>query len=660
MTRDELLEQYGRFYGEQHFAVTFTASTVGDDAKRVTARGWDKTQPLADGEYGASYIAGRGVNRNPAIVLRPSNLIVLECDTEDDLVRIQGLDLPTTLTVRSSKPYKRHYYFRPAPELEALPYVAFRFESGKLTADSGRYFLAPPSIHPTGATYAFLPELGPAQVEIATLPERVYRELAQQARLETTELRDAISDDPDAKIRAGNRRDLIFRYACMLRRWGLPRAAIAEQCHAFNAARCDPPVERHLVEIQVDGAMKKHGGQELAGQNGNAGESQPDPWAPLNLAELPEQPPVQPTLGGLGIVYPGKRHVFSGPQESAKTLAAYAIGLQVVRHQGRLMLIDFEMGPWDARNRMRDLGAGADDFQRILYIEPSQPATLTTAAALLTYRPDLVIIDAAAGAFDLQGLDDNKRQDVEKFTSLYVRAFWKAGVATIVLDHVVKNAEARGKYAVGSERKVGGADVHLGFEVITPISRGTNGLYKIVTHKDRGGFLKRGALANLKLSSDNSTHAITWEFDAAEQTDEEHPFRPTRLMEKVSIYLELRPERTATRGQIEEDVTGRAGFIRKAIDALVADDYASEIVGGKGKATTVTLTTPYRENNDSTRPRPTSSHLVPDAVNEPRPTSSPTTVGTGRGDGPPDDVTSSLFDDSEPELLDDERSRWFE
>ncbi len=57
-------------------------------------------------------------------------------------------------------------------------------------------------------------------------------------------------------------------------------------------------------------------------------------WEPLNLAHIEERPPVQPTLGGLGLVYPGKRHVFSGPQEAAKTLAAYAIALAVIRDSG--------------------------------------------------------------------------------------------------------------------------------------------------------------------------------------------------------------------------------------------------------------------------------------------------------------------------------------
>jgi hypothetical protein len=262
--RAPLLETYGRFYGEERFAVAFTASVDGERAKRVTTTGWDKTKPLPGGEFAAGLISTRGLSHNIAIVLRPSNLLVLECDSEHDLVRIEALDLPRTLTVRSSAPYKRHFYFRPPEQLEALPYVAFRFESGKLTADSGRYFLAPPSIHPNGTLYSFLPGLGPDETDIVELPEHVYRDLCEQARRETSEQRERIRVEPEAKILAGQRRDLIFRYACMLRRWGRPYDAILAECQAFNLERCEPPVTPELVAAQVNGAMKKEGDQELA------------------------------------------------------------------------------------------------------------------------------------------------------------------------------------------------------------------------------------------------------------------------------------------------------------------------------------------------------------------------------------------------------------
>jgi len=141
------------------------------------------------------------------------------------------------------------------------------------------------------------------------------------------------------------------------------------------------------------------------------------------------------------------------------------------------------------------MGATAEAFERILYVEPETPATKETIERLCSQSPTLVVVDAAAGAYDLQQLDENKRGDVERFARIYTRAFWTHGVATIVIDHVVKNAENRGKYAIGSERKIGGVDVHLGFEAIEaiePISRGGRGLYKITTHKNRGGWLRRG------------------------------------------------------------------------------------------------------------------------------------------------------------------------
>ena len=601
--RQQLLQAYGRWYGQERFALAFTATTQGDNAKRVTTSGWDKTKPQADAEFAAGLLAKRGQTRNVAIVLRPSNLIVLECDTEDDLLRIQSIGLPETITVRSSKPYKRHFYFRPPEHLNPIPYVAFRFESGKLTADTGRYFLAPPSIHPSGAVYAFLPGHGPGEMDIAELPEAIYRNLAQKARDESEQQRERITVDPDAKIRAGQRGETLFRYACMLRRWGLPRQQILDACLQYNDDRCDPPIDRSRVEMQVDGAMKKRGDQELERAHQNplpdpdepeaAPEPERDSWTPLNLDTLDENPPIKPTLGHGGIAYPGKRHVFSGPQESAKTLAAYAIALELVRAGETVVIVDFEMGAYEARNRLRELGATPEDFHRLPYIEPDQPATPERTQALIQLKPALVIIDAAAGAYDNEGLDDNKRQDVEKFTRLYVRDFWKAGIATIVLDHVVKNTETRGKYAIGSERKIGGADVHLGFEVITPINRGTTGLYKITTHKDRGGYLKRGTLANLELHSHPDTHHITWTFQPAEPTEADEPWRPTILMERVSRYLEKHPGEHSF-AQVLTNVKGKDATLKDALEHLIALEYVAETKGDRGSRQ-VRILRPYHD-----------------------------------------------------------------
>jgi hypothetical protein len=338
-------------------------------------------------------------------------------------------------------------------------------------------------------------------------------------------------------------------------------------------------------------------------RNGDESNNPPlhNSWEPINLADLPEQAPVQPTLGGLGIAYPGKRHVFSGPQESAKTLAAYILAIELAHADETAILIDFEMGRWDARNRLRELGATPEDLRRIQYVEPAEPANAHDIGRLLALEPQLVIIDAAAGAYDLQGLDDNRRSDVERFTSIYVKGFWLADIATIVLDHVVKTADNRGTYAIGSERKVGGADVHLGFETILPIKRGSTGKYKIVTHKDRMGFLKRGHLADVDISSDPDSHHITWTIKPTADTDDEGTFRPTHLMEKVSRWLASQDE-PSTYSEICRSVTGDDHYIRAAIDVLAKEKYAT-VEHGPRNSKLVSHKTSFIEAHDPGAPR---------------------------------------------------------
>lgn len=342
-------------------------------------------------------------------------------------------------------------------------------------------------------------------------------------------------------------------------------------------------------------------------QSANGAQPRPSSWTPRNLADMEDKPPVQPTLGGLGMVYPGKRHVFSGPQESAKTLAAYVVGLSVVRSGGLVLLIDFEMGPWDTKTRLRELGATDDELGRFLYVEPDTPLSTGSVGELVGLEPSLVLVDALAGAFQLEALDDNSRKDVEKWAGAWIAPFWRAGVATLVIDHVVKNTELRGAYAIGSERKVGGVDVHLGFSVVRPIKRGETGTYKVSTHKDRGGMLKRGHLIDFKLSSDPDTHLLTWEFVAPAVVDDEHPFRPTGLMEKVSRFLEMQTE-PVSRNVVEQAKLGKAEYIRLGLDLLTQEGHIDE-TKGPNRARLVEVVRVYREDSDEFVP--SSSQFVP-------------------------------------------------
>jgi hypothetical protein len=339
-------------------------------------------------------------------------------------------------------------------------------------------------------------------------------------------------------------------------------------------------------------------------------------WEAINLGKLEDRPPVRPELGSSGLLYRGKRHVLSGEPESAKSTIAYIAVLDVVRGGGNVIVIDFESGQWEARNRFSDLGAVDGELDRVIYFEPDVAATADIVDELIDeFDPQLVVVDAAAGAFALQGLNENDRQDVETFASVFVAPFWRRDVATLVLDHVVKRVENRGSFVIGSERKVGGADVHLSVETKQAIRRGGHGIYRIATKKDRGGYLGRPTAATLELVSDPDTHVLTWAFQPATGDDPEAVWMPTGYMERVSRKLELtasQPRDAVTRNEVERQVGGKANRVREAVDHLLRLGYLAE-TAGTSQSRPVYSVQPYRETTAS-QPRP---NRVPDAVPAP-------------------------------------------
>jgi hypothetical protein len=270
-------EELGRFYGEQHFAIAWTAANSGARAKKVTAKGWPTTKRLADGDFAAGLFKERAEKRNPAIVLRPSGIVGIEADGAKELAWVESLKLRPTITVRSSEPTRQHRWYLPPGSLERVPYVAFRFENGKVKADTERYLLCPPAIHPSGAVYSFLDGLGPGQIDIAELSEEDYRTLCAQA---ATLSNGRPAPPVDEEIPEGLRRHTLTSLGASLHRRGLPLSAIRASLRATNTELCKPPLPADEVDAIVAWLSGKQGGPPLLG-----GEASVDGKGPL-LAEV--------------------------------------------------------------------------------------------------------------------------------------------------------------------------------------------------------------------------------------------------------------------------------------------------------------------------------------------------------------------------------------
>ncbi len=353
--------------------------------------------------------------------------------------------------------------------------------------------------------------------------------------------------------------------------------------------------------------------EEPASLNGDQTAADPaNTWQPANLIQLAANPPAPPTIGGL--LYPAKRTVLSGETESMKTWLALILCKAELDIGLPVGWVDLDaMGPGALLERLQLLGVTdeqiADDF---LYYEPSEmldtPKIQAVAATIAERQIRLFVIDAFNPILSLHGLEPNSTPDIETFWRTIADPIATAGAAPVLLDHVVKNAENRGKYSYGSERKASGATVHLGFRLLEPLTKGGRGRTLLTVHKDRPGYLPRPTLGRLVITSHDDQISYTIEADKSHDTG---GFRPTVLMEKISRQVETQTDPVA-KGWIEETVSGKTDWKRAAIEILAYEGHLEQTSGPRGSLL-YTSTRPYREADDTPGNdlAPTSPHLAP-------------------------------------------------
>lgn len=490
--RDALLERYGHVYGELGLAIAFTRSISGEDAKRCGA-GWDKTDPLPDGPFGAALLKGRGAKHNPAVVLRRSSLVGIECDTPEGLEQILALDLPATVTVQSSAPHKLHFWFRP-PNGSAS-YAAFRLERAGVCADKGRYLLCPPALHPSGAVYAFLRE--PPETEIATLPQSRYDELVRLATENRQQLRSQLSGNPDAKISEGQRRETIFRFACSQRAYGVPPDALLEAAKALNRDRCAPPLADDQVAHQVHGALQYEPATTLqfsipppialkTGGNETDGGLQATP-----IESLIENVPPEPEWVWRGYVAPFAVSLLAGRPKVGKSTFVFALLSRLVAGAPFVGLETVAAGVLVLTEERRDTLA---EKARILGLVSIPPRTSPIggnkrpAHVLLRHEagsipwPELVrqamaychqhelrclVVDTWDRWTSLRGDAENAAGAVnEALEPLQYAA--ASGLAVLIVSHQRKSLGEFGEAVRGSNALTGGVDVVLELERPAP------------------------------------------------------------------------------------------------------------------------------------------------------------------------------------------------
>lgn len=327
---------------------------------------------------------------------------------------------------------------------------------------------------------------------------------------------------------------------------------------------------------------------------------------PLNLDSSQEEPKPEflPREDGEFLIYRGKVNGLLGESESGKTWVALFAVQQALAVGQRVIYLDFEDSASGILNRLRSLGAIDDHFANLLYASPDETLTLAASAdlyqALADFKPDLVVLDGVNAAMTLLGLDLNSNTDATKFSQAVLKPLKSQGAGVLTIDHVPKNKDNRGNYAIGAQSKRADIDgCAISVAVVAPFGRGQNGELKMTVTKDRPGHVRAIALgakavgvAHLRSAGEDKVRIMI----EGLRDKANGGFRPTHLMEKVSKLLEASTG-PLSKNAVEKGIEGKNDAIRIACQTLIDDGFIT-ISNGSKNSLMLNLVKPYREVDD--------------------------------------------------------------
>lgn len=316
-------------------------------------------------------------------------------------------------------------------------------------------------------------------------------------------------------------------------------------------------------------------------------------WAAIDVSAV-DGTTVNPELltraDGVALLYAGRVHAVVGEPESGKSwLGLYGIA-QAINAGLPAGMIDFEDEPNAVIRRLLDMGCRREDLNTLFrYVRPDVALTSVETAHLERAIDGcgLVVVDGVTEAMTMHGLSLSDNEDIAKFLALLPKRVANLGPAVLQVDHVVKDEEARGRYALGGGHKLAGINGAQFKAVVTePFGRGKRGQANIIVDKDREGGVRQHTLgikiAELVIDSRamaehpdapvGPLHCYLNAPNPGERTSE-GTFRPTVLMGRVCDFLKVVDG--ASTEAILTGVEGKAETLRKAIRQLVTEGYVT-------------------------------------------------------------------------------------
>lgn len=324
-------------------------------------------------------------------------------------------------------------------------------------------------------------------------------------------------------------------------------------------------------------------------------------WAPVDLGpvlagdQVDEPPTALTRADERCLLYRGKVHGLHGEPEAGKGWIAMQASAESIEKDEHVAYFDFEDDARTATARLRALGVeDAAIRARFHYVRPNEPLSNTVRPDLelaLEPTPSLVIVDGVTEALTLAGLNLSDNTEVATWLDMVPRWIRDAtGAAVVLIDHVTKDRETRGRFAIGAQHKLAGVDVAYSIRVTETFGRGVDGRAEIRVGKDRPGHVRQYAkddvVAEVRFASEPGGG-----MRVSVLPPDPEGWRPTKRMKEVSQAIEANPGLIARK--VREYVGGRASTTDEAIRLLIAHEFVQ--VRKEGQASCHYSVRPYCE-----------------------------------------------------------------
>jgi hypothetical protein len=249
-------------------------------------------------------------------------------------------------------------------------------------------------------------------------------------------------------------------------------------------------------------------------------------WAPIDLGPYLDGTHVAPTAtllqrsDGLGLLYPRMTHSLHGESESGKSWVALWELSRLIKAEMPCAMVDFESDAGVVVSRLLLLGTPGELISKwFAYRRPERspagdPEELAAWNALMAAVYVLVVLDGVTDAMGLFGKASKDNDDAAAFAKLLPRQIAdRTGAAVLMIDHVTKDKDSRGRFALGGQAKMASlTGAAFTVDVVSPLGEGLRGELELRVAKDRHGRI-RGQAGPMR--SDRTQAVARFVFDSS-------------------------------------------------------------------------------------------------------------------------------------------------